>query len=591
MKRHIVFLSIVLGIALTFCWGADSIAGAAQRRDYPAGFMPGMRVVLLADEPVVGPGLQAGMAGTIVCCDSADCTGQVLVSWDLWNGGQADDGRCAASAAALYPAGSATWVDPASVLLGQPFDEIGYLRQGAEGCLYLEAEDGGNFNLVGGAEFRGGWGVVLPGNYVRVRGLLNLNRVSPDAARICPQQDGDVYHPIMSLPEWTGTPCCDRWVCGFSYGDRVVLVSEDNPYGAADLPRGSVGTIICCKGKGDRPMLVSWDLWTDGNSDEAYFECMERVTGLYPPGSTLWVSEEDVAVQVQTDCGALKTIPCDADPLCPTPDWAGLFVRNDVYVLPDIVLDKTAPEGEFRAVGLYTPYATPPIAAGLSGTILQSVLLPCPKPNCCEPAYKAGDRVMLMVDEPGGAPGLLTGATGTVVCCDSRAPLAPILVSWDNWVGGHNDWEECDDQFPAWFPEDSGWWMMCSEMEALVLAELYDAGPAYQSFQPSVIKAGDSIMINGMIGNRGGANSGQFLVAVYASADREITGEDYLLGRAAMEIDAGGSASLILNTPLPADVPAGTYSIGWIIDPDDAVKEIIEKNNTVVIEKGELTVE
>ncbi len=64
------------------------------RPNYPSGFLPGTRVVLLADAPAMGEDLRAGRAGTILCCDANDCTGSILVSWDLWTGGQDDESRC-----------------------------------------------------------------------------------------------------------------------------------------------------------------------------------------------------------------------------------------------------------------------------------------------------------------------------------------------------------------------------------------------------------------------------------------------------------------------------------------------------------------
>jgi len=83
--------------------------------------------------------------------------------------------------------------------------------------------------------------------------------------------------------------------------------------------------------------------------------------------------------------------------------------------------------------------------------------------SCCDPPFQAGDRVRLLIDNPGDAPGLPAGVCGTVGCCNSGDPAVPILVSWDNWTDGHYETEFCDVS-PAPFPETSGWWMSCDNM-------------------------------------------------------------------------------------------------------------------------------
>lgn len=592
---------IIPGILLLNCFITTGDAGTVgtPRPVYPSGLAPGTRVVLLVDEPVAGPGLEAGMAGTVLCAEADDGTGSLLISWDLWHGGTDDESRCLMSPVGLYPAGSAVWVDPAQVMLGKPFDGTGILQEDPEGCLYLEADDGGVFYLVGGMEFMARWWVVRPGSYVRVRGLLNTSRTD----RPCPQQDGDIYHPIIAPIDWTGKSCCDKFVCGFNYGDRVVLVGEANPHGAVDLPRGASGTIICCTSAKDRSVLVSWNLWSNGDPNDTYLECSERVTGLYPPNSTWLVSVEDIAKWFQTECGVLKEIEfCDGDE-CLDLDAVGLLVKNrDLYYLPDVSSEWPVPDGEFRAMGLHTPYAQVPegevilsdgdIRHPLSGTILHSVVMPCSVPSCCQPPYNAGDRVMLVVDEPGGAEGLLTGATGTVMCCNPSDPLTPIFVSWDGWANGNNDDASCAER-PLWYPDDSGWWMACAELERLVLPDLYDAGEASRRFSPEKVilgEAGQEVQIGGMIGNRGGRRSDPFYVEIYASTDDEIGRDDYLFGLVAMDLDADALVEFLWKSGLPAGLPAGTYHIGWLIDPDDNVREMNEENNTAVIESGQLTV-
>jgi len=611
MKWHVIVLGVGLGILLLVCFGGlDTFSGSAvaaeqgvARPTYPAGFAPGVRVTLLESNPAAGAGLKTGMSGTIVCCDAADCTGAVVVCWDLYGGGASADPRCATDPIGSYPAGSLTSVNPSEVKLGLPFDETGILQEDPEGCLYLAADDGGVFYLVLGPEFREQWWFVKPGHGVRVRGLLNRSPVDPKAGRLCPQRDGDVYHPIMSLTTWTGTSCCDPWTCGFGYGDRVVLVSADNPNGATNLPRGATGTIICCRPEEEQSILVSWDLWANGGDDDAYTRCTERLSGIFPSGSTWWVSVKDVAKVFTSGCGVLQQITLCVGKDCLDPSAVGLFAgSSDVYYLPDAGLGQPLPTGPFRASGLLTPYgmllngkvvaSNGAIRNDLTGMLLHSIIIPCPEPSCCVPAYGPGDRVGLLVNEPGGAIGLIAGTGGTVVCCNPLDLVTPIFVSWDDWDGGDDNDGACGFR-PLWYPDKSGWWMACSELERLVLADLYDAPAGFKGLLPGTLvagKEGQILKVSGEVGNRGGAASGLFYVAVYVSADAKITEADHLLGRVGMQIDAGASATLSWMGDFPTDIPAGTYSVGWLLDSDNRVAEENEMNNTGLIETQQLTV-
>ncbi|MEN6425749.1 MAG: CARDB domain-containing protein [Phycisphaerales bacterium] len=604
MNRHVIRYAMVLSVV--FLVYASTVANAddpsgVRRPSYPTGFAPGTRVVLLADEPVVGEGLVKGMAGTILCCDAADCTGSLLVSWDLWTGGGDETDRCATRLGGPYPAGSTTWVDPAQILLGRPFDIEGILQVTEEGCLYVQTEEGEAYNLVVDPEFQEMWWVVKSGDRVRVRGLLNQSVRDAEAKGACPQLDGDIYCPIVTAGSWADATCADRWVCGFDYGDSVVLVGEGNPDGARDLPRGATGTIICSN-EDTNAILVSWNFWTNGGDPNDYMLCSERLAGLFAPGSTWWVSPADLAKPFKTACGTLQEIRISSGDKGEDMTAVGLFVENvGFYYLPDLGSDTSSVGQDFVAAGLFAPYATIPdgmvVTSGdvdLIAVILSSTLLQCPASGCCEPAYKPGDRVRLLVDEPAGAVGLFTDAGGTVVCCNSTDPTAPILVSWDFWTGGHTGDDRCDsDTTVRYYSETSGWWMACTEIERIVLPDLYDLGGRYQGFTPpSVVagKAGQGIEITGAISNRGGTQSGVFFIAIYASADEEITADDYRLTLAAADIEAGGMANISWAGQFPTTIPAGTYNIGWLIDPSNLVTEKNETNNTAVIKAGQLTV-
>ena len=88
---------------------------------------------------------------------------------------------------------------------------------------------------------------------------------------------------------------------------------------------------------------------------------------------------------------------------------------------------------------------------------------------CCDPPYSPGDRVVLLVDypnDPWRQWGLLAGAHGTVLCCDSDDPDAPLFVSWDGWTGGWDKDEYCDIP-PGPYPPDSGYWVSCDQIAPL----------------------------------------------------------------------------------------------------------------------------
>jgi hypothetical protein len=611
MGRHSAIRTVGWSILFGVCFGVfNSLGGPAvageqgtPRPSYPSGFAPGTRVVLLEENVALDPGLRAGLSGTIIGCDAADCSGSILVSWDLYGGGRDELDRCVMGPIGLYPPGSTAWVDPTKVKLGLPFDKTGDLQEDPDGCVYFTTDDGGMYFVVEGVEFGQEWLMPDRPNYVRLRGLLNRSPDDPKVKRSCPQRDGDLYHPIVSGPEWEDAPCCDKWVCGFGNGDRVVLTSTENPYGATDLPRGTSGTIICCRGNDDRAILVSWDLWHNGGDKDDYMVCTERLAGVFPPRSSWWVSVHDVAKYFESRCGVLQEVNFCEGYKCMDLDFTGLcLVQNnrDVYYLPDAVLPAPLPAGQYRATGLCTIYhgllegwpLTPstPGPAGLRGVIFHSLLLPCPQPSSCEPPYVPGDRVKLLVDLPGGAPNLFAGATGDVICVNAEDPIAPIFVSWDDWTDGENEEAACDTR-ATWYPEHSAWWMACTEISRLVQAELYDAGPEFRDFAPQTVVAGaQTLRITSAIGNNGGVLSKPFYIDIYASVDKEITADDFFLWSVGAQIDAGMWFSVSWEGVVPTTVPAGQYYIGWLIDPDNRVVENDETNNTAVIESKRLTV-
>ena len=543
MERHIIYHPVTVAVLLLVCLAAGGLVARAAdpnqgtpRVMYTTDYVPGTRVVLLDEQLADAPELKAGMSGTIICCDKSDCSSRILVSWSLWRGGRNEEASCVSELAGLYPDGSTIWVDPSKVRLGLPFDANGVLRGGDDDCLYFAASTGGRYRLIVGPEFRKQWWVAVPGAFLRVHGLLNTT--IPAADNTCAAADGDIYHPILTPQSWDMTP--GSWSTGPFYpGDRVVLVGESNPYNAADLPRGTAGTVICHNSFAKtQSILVSWDLWTKGGNADDYLNCTQRFGGMFPPGSTWWVNPQDLAKYYESDCGTLEetVICCRGD--SPDVPVVGLFLtQGDVFCLPDIATGQDLPRGQYKAVGLWSPYEeligrqTPPDPAmrNISAIILDSVVMVCHKPSCCDPAYAPGDRVKLLVNQPGGAQGLTAGTGGTVLCCNPDDAITPILVSWDDWTGGGDADKLCQTR-PDGYRENSAIWMACTEIKRVVKPDLCDK-PEYRRFLPQTIDAGKHLKISGMIYNSGGAKSGSFTIEIYLSKDNQITRDDYRLSR------------------------------------------------------------
>lgn len=278
----------------------------------PTGLSPGDCVVLLEDGVPELPGLQAGRAGTVVCCDTEDCSGLILVSWFFYTQGIGDTLDCISGTPAAFPPNSAQWVDPATVTLGVCVNQCGTLRQGLEGCILFDADDGQTYNLFDGdwlAQAIGGMGMFDFGDRVRVVGLLNRRR-PVDMVFTCPEQDGDIYAPVIQPCAPVGSEgCCD----GLQPGDRVLL-TVDNPIGpsgrVAILPAGTRGTVVCCDlDDPNFPIFVSWDGFTGGSDADA--DCDPPIFS-HPPNSGLWMQ-----------CDQIAPLPGDGEP-CPDEIMVGI---------------------------------------------------------------------------------------------------------------------------------------------------------------------------------------------------------------------------------------------------------------------------
>ena len=115
-------------------------------------------------------------------------------------------------------------------------------------------------------------------------------------------------------------------------------------------------------------------------------------------------------------------------------------------------------------------------------------------------------------------------------------------------------------------------------------AELVDRGSGYDTVTGGTWQAGvTSVSLANGIRNEGTAASGNYVVHYYASTNDYISTYDYYIGTSTVESTGAFSNDLATFTgTLPADIPAGVYYIGWIIDQADVVDEFDETNNVAV---------
>jgi subtilase family serine protease len=101
---------------------------------------------------------------------------------------------------------------------------------------------------------------------------------------------------------------------------------------------------------------------------------------------------------------------------------------------------------------------------------------------------------------------------------------------------------------------------------------------------PSRVAPGSTVPVFSNVANRGTSPSGPFSVAYYLSSDSSITTSDTLLRTVSRPSLGGGGSSQTLteSVSLPATIRPGTYDLGLIVDPTNAIAETNEANNATV---------
>lgn len=100
--------------------------------------------------------------------------------------------------------------------------------------------------------------------------------------------------------------------------------------------------------------------------------------------------------------------------------------------------------------------------------------------------------------------------------------------------------------------------------------DLRDRGPQHHSLSAVTRKPGEQLTIRGDVYNGGNLGSGPYKVAFYLSTDEQIhPAHDIKIGEKSMPgLSKGDYVALDHTVQIPLAIANGTYTIGWIIDPE-----------------------
>lgn len=109
---------------------------------------------------------------------------------------------------------------------------------------------------------------------------------------------------------------------------------------------------------------------------------------------------------------------------------------------------------------------------------------------------------------------------------------------------------------------------------------------------PNNGNAGGLIIASATVVNRGPGIAMPFRVGFYLSGDTEINGADLLIGTCTFSsgLAAGESISCVGTLDVPAQLAAGTYQLGAIVDDASVVKESDETKNVTLASSGAITI-
>jgi subtilase family serine protease len=100
---------------------------------------------------------------------------------------------------------------------------------------------------------------------------------------------------------------------------------------------------------------------------------------------------------------------------------------------------------------------------------------------------------------------------------------------------------------------------------------------------PTTAVAGTTMNVSTTVANGGNATSGTYKVNYYLSVNDSLGTSDYLLKSVTRTALAGAaSQTWIESLGLPVNLAAGTYRIGILVDPTNAIRETDESNNGIL---------
>ena len=195
-------------------------------------------------------------------------------------------------------------------------------------------------------------------------------------------------------------------------------------------------------------------------------------------------------------------------------------------------------------------------------------------------------------------------ATGleSVVCTESHTQANPrISGNWVVWQDDRNgDWDiyaknlqtgaeipVCTAAGNQTLPRASGNWVVWQDERADtgdIWAATLSAAPDLAAVSATAQALGvpsASYAVNVSVRNSGDAASGSTPIGIYFSTDATIDRSDTRVGTAALGwVGPGATATQAVTFLLPNTVAFGHYYVGVIADPDGAVNEMDESDNT-----------
>lgn len=295
------------------------------------------------------------------------------------------------------------------------------------------------------------------------------NRVPASEERATLQtKDLSSRNPTTAFSDFVSCVC----EAHYAVGDRVVAASSINVNGTI-VAQGSYGTVVCGHTGFSYEMLVSWDGVSTGHDGNGLCGCPSGLTAA--AGSGWWVHCTDIAPapheSVSTVCSGAYAVGTRVVAKTDAPGGAGgvqsgdrgtVICGDSSYPLFPILVSWDGWTGGHDGNGTCVdPGMNPP--EGVTSAwwvpcddIAVGSMLPC----VCGGVFERGDRIRLLQEDYFGGP--TAGQLGHVVCGTESLPH--LLVSFDDWSGGHDGNGNCSCPSQASLDNNSGYFVDCDKV-------------------------------------------------------------------------------------------------------------------------------